>query len=43
MKRLYESNGLRVSRIEGFGRLGRIHNIAPTLLSGSIRLVGIKE
>lgn len=43
MKALYKMNGLRVSKVEGFGRLGRFHSIAPSLLSGAVQIIGVKE
>ena len=43
LKRLYELNGLKPTYNMGFGRWGKLHNIFPTLLSGALLLVGVRE
>ena len=43
LKRLYRLNGIEPTRSIGFGRLGRIHNIWPSLLSGAAHIEGIKS
>lgn len=43
LRKTYEKFGIRVVREMGFGRLGRIHNLWRTMLSGGICIVGTKE
>jgi 2-polyprenyl-3-methyl-5-hydroxy-6-metoxy-1,4-benzoquinol methylase len=43
LKRLYQLNGIEPTRTIGFGRLGKIHNFWPSLLSGAAHIEGIKS
>lgn len=43
LKALYRQYGIRPVRTVGFGRLGRLHNIWPSLLSGAALVVGRKK
>lgn len=43
LKTLYKKFGIEPIETIGFGRLGRLHNLRPSLLSGSILLVGRKR
>jgi len=43
LRKNYEKFGINVEREFGFGRLGRIHNIWKTMLSGGICIVGKKS
>lgn len=42
LKRLYDRYGIAPVRQFGFGRLGRLHNLQPSLLSSGICLLGVK-
>jgi len=43
LKRLYLLNGIEPTRTVGFGRLGKLHNFWPSLLSGAAHIEGIKS
>ena len=43
LKKLYQMNGIEPTQVVGFGRLGRLHNFMPSLLSGTAQLIGIKR
>lgn len=43
LKKLYRMNGINPIRTTGFGRLGKLHNLWPSLLSGTAQVVGIKK
>src|SRR5262249_720043 len=43
LERLYRMNGIEPTKRVGMGRLGRIQNIAPSLLSGTAQVVGVKH
>lgn len=42
LERLFARNGVEIIRRFGFGRLGRLHNLCPQLLSGAVCIVGKK-
>lgn len=42
LKRLYRMNGIEPTQVEGFGRLGKLHNLYPNMLSGAAHVVGKK-
>lgn len=43
LKAIYRQVGIRPVKTVGYGRLGRLHNILPSLLSGSVMVIGRKE
>lgn len=43
LKKLYRMNGINPIRTTGIGRLGKLHDFWPSLLSGTAQVVGIKE
>lgn len=43
IEKLYRRAGLSPDRRMGFGRFGRLHDVAPTLLSGEVAVVGSKR
>ena len=42
MKKLYRMNGIEPTQVLGFGNLGKLHDLWPSLLSGAAQVVGKK-
>lgn len=43
LKRLYRMNGIEPTQVVGVGRLGKFHNLWPSLFSGTAQVMGIKK